>query len=218
MKENKKEQLDDIAAIKNLMEESSRFLSLSGLSGVFAGVYALIGAGLVYMDFSFVSSNEGTYSYREFIHDDSGTELFSKKLLYLVSVATVVLTLSLITGYFFSKRKAKSKGGLLFDSTAKRMLMNLFIPLLSGGFFALILIQHKSIGLVPPATLIFYGIALYNAGKYSYKEIRILGIMEIILGLISGYFMGFGLLFWALGFGVLHIIYGISMYLKYERN
>lgn len=218
MNENKQEQLDNIAAIKNMMEESSRFLSLSGLSGVFAGLYALVGAGLVYVDFSFVSSGKGTYSYFDFIHDESGAEVFKNKLIYLFTVAIIVLVLSLITGYYFSNRKAKNKGGKLFDSTAKRMLLNLFVPLLSGGFFCLALIKHNSVGLVPPASLVFYGIALYNAGKYSYKEIRILGILEIILGLISGYFMGFGLLFWALGFGLLHIIYGVSMYMKYERK
>lgn len=218
MSENKQEQLDDIAAIKNMMEESSRFLSLSGLSGVFAGLYALIGAGLVYVDFSFVSSGKGTYSYFDFIHDESGAEVFKNKLIYLFTVAIIVLVLSLITGYFFSNRKVKNRGGRLFDSTAKRMLLNLFIPLLAGGFFCLALIKHNSIGLVPPATLVFYGIALYNAGKYSYKEIRILGILEIVLGVISGYFMGFGLLFWALGFGLLHIIYGVFMYMKYERK
>ena len=218
MKESNQEQLDDIAAIKNMMEESSRFLSLSGLSGVFAGLYALIGAGLVYKDLSFVSSGKGTYSYFDFIHDESGAEVFKNKLIYLFSVAIVVLILSLLTGYFFSNRKVKNKGGKLFDSTAKRMLLNLFIPLLAGGIFSIILIKHNSVGLVPPATLIFYGIALYNAGKYSYKEIRILGLLEIVLGLISGYFMGFGLLFWALGFGLLHIIYGITMYVKYERK
>lgn len=218
MEESKREQLEDIAVIKNMMEESSRFLSLSGLSGIFAGIYALIGAGLVYKDLSFVSSGKGTYSYFDFIHDESGAEVFKNKLIYLFTVAVIVLILSLITGYYFSNRKVKNKGGKLFDSTAKRMLMNLFVPLLTGGVFSLVLIKHNSVGLVPPATLIFYGIALYNAGKYSYKEIRVLGLLEIVLGLISGYFMGFGLLFWAIGFGLLHIIYGIFMYLKYERK
>jgi hypothetical protein len=44
-----------------------------------------------------------------------------------------------------------------------------------------------------------------------------LGICEIGLGLIASIYMGYGLLFWAVGFGVLHIIYGIVMYMKYER-
>ena len=214
----KNDQLSDLKEIKSLMEESSRFLSLSGLSGVFAGIYALIGASLVYWDFSFLTSDDGTYSYIDFIHDESGNEIFSKKLFYLLIVGVIVLVLSVLTGYFFSKRKAKNKGGILFDSTAKKMLYNLLVPLLAGGLFSLILIKQNAVGLVPSATLVFYGIALYSAGKYSYKEIRVLGFTELFLGICSGFFIGYGLLFWALGFGVLHILYGVLMYVKYDKN
>ena len=66
--------------------------------------------------------------------------------------------------------------------------------------------------------LIFYGLALINSSKYTFFEIRYLGIAEIVLGLIASVFVSSGLILWAAGFGLLHIIYGIIMYYKYERK
>jgi hypothetical protein len=66
--------------------------------------------------------------------------------------------------------------------------------------------------------LIFYGMALLNGSKYTYHEIRALGILEVLLGLIASMNLGHGLLFWALGFGVLHIIYGVLVWYRHERK
>ncbi len=44
-----KEQLEALSDIRSMMEQSSRFISLSGLSGIFAGITALVGAGLAYL-------------------------------------------------------------------------------------------------------------------------------------------------------------------------
>jgi len=215
---DKEEQLGHLSEIRNLMEKSSRFLSLSGLSGIFAGIYALIGAYLVYSDFGIVSSGTTRVSYSEFINIESGSDSVVQKLQSLFIIGGAVLILSLVTGYFFTSRKAKKQNLNMWDSTAKRMVVSLFIPLIAGGIFCLMLIKHGSIGLVAPATLVFYGLALLNASKYTFNDIKYLGVLEIILGLISAYYIGRGLLFWAVGFGVLHIIYGTVMYFKYEKN
>ena len=132
--------------------------------------------------------------------------------------ALLVLGLSLGVGFFFTQRKAKKAGLKVWDKTAKLMLVNLFIPLLAGGAFCLIMLHHGVVPFVAPATLVFYGLALLNASKYTFNDIRYLGISEIVLGLIALYFIDYGLLFWAIGFGVLHIIYGTAMYFKYERE
>jgi hypothetical protein len=101
---------------------------------------------------------------------------------------------------------------------AKLTIINLFIPLFVGGVFCMILLSHHLIYLIAPTTLLFYGLALFNAGKYTLKEVRYLGLTEMLLGLFASYYAGYGLLFWALGFGILHIIYGTVMYFKYERS
>ena len=91
------------------------------------------------------------------------------------------------------------------------------VPLVAGGLLILILIAKGLIGLIAPVSLIFYGMALFNASRHTLEEVKVLGIIQIGLGLISSYFVEYGLLIWALGFGVVNIIYGIYMHYKYER-
>ena len=215
----KEEQLGHLSEIRNLMEKSSRFLSLSGLTGIFAGMYALLGAYFVYSDFNIVSSDTASVSYSEFIKTaNSGTDSVILKIQSLFIIGAIVLVLSLVTGYIFTSRKAKKQNLNVWDSTTKRMVVSLSIPLIAGGIFCLILIKHEVVGLIAPATLIFYGLALLNASKYTFNDIKYLGVLEIVLGLVSAYYIGRGLLFWAVGFGVLHIIYGAVMYFKYDQN
>lgn len=213
----KSEHLQDLHEIRSIMERSSRFISLSGLSGIFAGFCALLGALTVFIyqqDFFYGRYyNQGIFLKEDLI---SGVE-FSKFLTFIMTVGFLTLLLALFFGVFFTTRNARKKGLPFWDSTAKRMVFNLFIPLVTGGLFCLVLLYHRQIYLIAPITLIFYGLALINASKYTIDDIRYLGISEIILGLIASIFVGYGLLFWAFGFGILHIIYGSKMYWKYER-
>ena len=199
------EHLKAITDIRTMMERSSRFISLSGLSGVCAGIFALCGAAVAYIK---LNSFNGTYERFE----------LKNTIIYLLLVASVVLTLSVATGIALTVRNSKKKGVKIWDATIKRLLINLMIPLMAGGFFCLSMLYHGFVGFVAPATLIFYGLTLINASKYTLNDIRYLGICEIILGLMASVYIHNGLLFWAVGFGVLHIIYGTVMYFKYERN
>lgn len=206
--ENKTQYLEDISQIRSMMERSSRFISLSGLSGVFAGIYALGGA---FMAHQIINNEMGTSYQIKFLNLSSG------RLEQLVIIALAVLTMALGTGIIFTTRKARKDGLKIWDKTAKLLIINLLIPLITGGLLCLIFLHHGLLGIVAPSTLIFYGLALINASKYTFTDIRYLGFAEIILGLISAYYAGFGLYFWAVGFGILHILYGTLMYFKYER-
>ncbi len=198
----------DIAEMRSMMERTSKFLSLSGLAGMMAGLYALSGAYIAYKFFNF-NPDEIVYS------TTSGS--LSSSLLKVIFLAFIILILAIGTAMFLSYKKANKKGEKLWNATAKRLLINMAVPLIVGGLLILILISKGFIGLIAPFTLLFYGLALYNASKFTYEEVRSLGLIEIGLGLISSYFVGYGLLFWALGFGVVHIIYGIYMHYRYKR-
>ena len=203
---------EDLQAIRNMMERSSKFLSLSGLSGVVAGIFALIGAAAAY----FLILDSGQVQYDEYLRGISNTSTSSIRLLLGID-AVVVLIAATIGAFYFSMRKSKKANQPLWTNSTRRLLAHLLIPLVTGGLFAVILVTRNNIQLVASVTLIFYGLSLVNAGKFTFGEIHYLGLTEIVLGILAGIFVNYGLLIWALGFGVMHIVYGIVMYNKYER-
>lgn len=209
---NKREPIQQLNDIRTFMERSSRFISLSGLSGVSAGVIALIGAGIawLYLDLSYSFFNIDAYLLRE------NNLTYNKIWQFIIADAIIVLILAITAGIFFTTRRARKKGLKVWDSTAKRLVINLLIPLVAGGLFCIVLFYHHLVFLIAPASLIFYGLALINASKYTLHEIKILGLSEVALGLIASLFPGYGLIFWSAGFGLLHIIYGLVMYFRYE--
>jgi hypothetical protein len=206
---NKIDYIQDIAEIRSMMERSSKFLSLSGWAGVFAGLYALTGAFFVFNVYDF-NPDKITYSSLD-------PEVFISNIPIIIGIALLILALSLITAIFFSYKKAVKRSEKLWNSAAKRLLLNMLIPLVTGGILILIIIKHGLFGLIAPLTLLFYGLALYNASIDTYNEIKILGLIEIILGLAGLVFIEYGLLIWAIGFGVVHIVYGIIIQYKYKK-
>ena len=203
--------IEDIKAIRKIMEESSRFLSLSGLSGVFAGVTAIAGALVAYF---FILDN-GSIHFDEYFNDLPAQVTFSIRW-QLIADAALVLVLSVLFSLYFSIKKSKSDGKNFWTPISKRLLINLLIPLVTGGVFVLVLLLQNNVQLIVPCFLIFYGLALVNAGKFTFGEIYYLGILEIITGLVSAFVQGWGMIFWIFGFGILHIIYGLAMYRKYD--
>lgn len=210
--------IEDLQEIRKLMENSSKFLSLSGLSGIFAGLTAIAGAVLAY--FQIKSFNT------KFIHyAATGRSIPEEDALQfrLFLIALSVLILAVSFGILFTAIKAKKEGQKLWTPLAYRVLRSLLIPLSFGGLFILALIKQGQLGypvfhLIAPAMLLFYGMALLNASKYFSVEIKYLALGEMLLGAFLAFYPGYGLLVWAIGFGVLHIVYGAVMYFRYERN
>lgn len=199
-----KDYLKDIQDIKSMMAQSSQFISLSGLSGILAGIYALVGA---YFAYNIIENDRSYY-----------ITLESTTFKLIIGIALLVLLLSIVTAYLLTIRKAKKMGEKVWNSTSKRLIINFCIPLITGGIFTLLLLKNGYYGLIAPITLIFYGMACVNASKYTLRDVRYLGITQILLGLIATEFSGYGLYFWVLGFGICHILYGSIMHYKYDRN
>lgn len=194
--------IKDIAEIRSMMERSSKFLSLSGWAGIMAGLYALAGAYFAHSAFGF-NPDELFYS--------------SPNLASVIWLAIGILVLALITAIYFSKRKADGNGENIWNATSRRLLSSMAVPLVAGGAFILILMAHGLIGLIAPLMLLFYGFALVNAGYYTITEVKVMGMVQIVLGLSGAWFIEYGFLLWAVGFGLVHIIYGIYMHFRYER-
>jgi hypothetical protein len=194
--------LKDLSEIKNIMTKSSRFISLSGLSGILAGIYALIGAAAAYYMVT-------TYSRGTLILDG---KIFQVCLGILIAVAA----LSIITGIILTTRKAKKTGESIWDNSSRRLLFSFLVPLITGGIYILIILWQGKYGQTGGLMLIFYGLALISASKHSIGDIKYLGLIQVALGLIAALFPGYGFWIWVIGFGIMHIIYGSIMHFKYD--
>lgn len=198
---------EDLSHIRSMMERSSRFISLSGLSGVFAGISAIIGGMYAYQLFG---TNGISYMDGSSYHENSNLvrELFF--------TASIVLFSALTFATFFTWRKSRKYNLPIWTTATKKMLFNLAIPLFVGGVFCIALLGYKIYFLIAPTTLLFYGLALINAEKYTFSDIKYLGFCELILGCVSLFYLEYGLVFWIIGFGLLHVLYGLIMFKKYK--
>ena len=210
-------QKNDLSAIKEMMEKSTKFSSITGLSVFFSGLLAIAGAAIIYFDVG-IPLGDVEISYSQLIDQDVDQKDRFLKIKLLVIMALAILVVSLFVIYFSAKQKSRKNGIELFNQTFGRTFTSLSVPLLTGGVFSLFLIHHDMYGLVAPATLIFYGLGLINASKHSYDEFSSLGYAELLLGIVASYFMGMGLLFWVIGFGLGHVILGLYLHLNYDRK
>lgn len=198
---------EDLSHIRSMMERSSRFLSLSGLSGVFAGITALVGSAYAY----FVMQREGVSYF-----DGQQISFSNALMIELVLTGLVILVVAVTLGYIFTVRKSKRNQVSMWDQTTKRLLVAFVIPLIVGGLVCLAMLFHGMLVFVAPMTLIFYGLALVSAERYTLSDVKYLGLCEIALGILSLFFLGWGFLAWIIGFGALHIVYGLVMHKKYH--
>ncbi|MEP2937000.1 MAG: hypothetical protein ABJM06_01305 [Gilvibacter sp.] len=197
------EHLDNLSHIKDLMNRSSRFISLSGLSGILAGIYALIGATVAFL---YVFPTHENY-----------VNLSSWNFKLMLIILALVAVASVGTAYLLTTKKAKRNGEKIWDATTRRLLINFMIPLLVGGLYILIKLQSQHYGLTASLMLIFYGLALVNASKYTIGNIKYLGYAQLVIGLLCAAYPGYGFWFWVLGFGVFHVVYGALMYLQEKK-
>lgn len=207
------EQLSALQDIRSMMERSSRFLSLSGLAGLVIGTFAILGVIGMYVFLDLSPIEPGYYELAKGMDGEPDLGFYR----FIFADALIVLSLSLLAGVLMARIKAKHLNQPFWDAPAKRVLINMFMPLAAGGLYSLILMYHGHFEFVTSATLIFYGLALLNASKYTIDDIRYLGMLEIGAGLLASFYIDYGLLIWTFGFGVLHIVYGFVIYLKYEK-
>lgn len=200
--------LETLQEIRSIMERSARFLSLSGWSGIWAGTIALIGAYIANMR---LPSAWIARKNPECILCDAAT-------VQLLWLAIIILFTALSGGIFFTWRKVKKQGLNLWNHASRKLLIQVAIPLIAGGVFCIALLGNGDNIYLSPASLIFYGLALINGSKYTISDIRYLGIFEVVLGAVNLFIPEYAIYFWASGFGVLHILYGIIMWNKYDKE
>ncbi|XVJ66666.1 MAG: hypothetical protein HEQ40_11090 [Lacibacter sp.] len=212
--------IETLQEIREMMNRSSRFISLSGLSGVAAGLCALTGAWFAY---GVINGGAGATkrsgAIRDYVLTDAGIpslRSFMGDRLFLIAAGTFLS--AFVLAFLFTYIRSRKQQIPVWGIMARRLVWNVLLPMMVGGVFLLKLIEAGVIGLIAPGCLIFYGLALINGSKFTLGEVRYLGYTILLLGIINCWFPGYGLYFWAAGFGICHILYGIIMWNKYERN
>lgn len=193
---------EDIAHIRSMMERSSRFISLSGWAGILPGIFALSGLSLAIW---FIQNSKTTGLYND------GIDNTSPLAIQLVLTAFVVLALSVFSSWYTCMRKAKAEHQSTWTPAIQNMLVYFSIPLLAGAVVAGWVYAKEDWGLMAPVILSFYGLALIQASHFTLKSVYWLGLIEIALALLSG-IPGWGIPILAIGFGLLHVIYGMLQF------
>jgi hypothetical protein len=200
--------IEQISHIHQILAQRTKFNALSGLSGILAGVYALIGSAI---------AARIIYRSDTLLYNDFKSGVGSDGIVALWIVAFVVLIASIGTGLYFSYKKAKANGELLFNQAGKKVIKEFALFMVTAGIILIILYSKGYLYLLSPMCLIMYGLAHIHIASFINSEVRSLGLAILMIGLVSLLFPGYGLVAWTLGFGVMHIVYGFLMWYKYER-
>ncbi len=200
----------EISHIRSLMERSTKFTPLSGLSGIMAGVYAFLGATVVW---SLIKD----HAMVPVFHSTRSFDLSDKLILQIYIIAATVLLLSVSTAIWLTLRKIEKRGESTRNAGRKELLGRMAVPLVTGGLLLNIFFFRGELFFIAPISLIFYGLALVSGSYYTISLVKYLGYSEIILGLAAALFPASGPYCWITGFGLLHIVYGSIIYYKYER-
>jgi hypothetical protein len=211
--------IESLEEIKSYMQKSTRFLSLSGWSGIWVGACGLV-SGLLAM-YLLREATISPVNYNYYGENFKGEIFYAVKKtlrIKLLILAFFTFLAAVSGGFFFSARKAKKDGVPFVNHVFRRMIVNFSIPLITGGLVCLSFIYHNYIILVAPATLIFYGFALFMVARDTLDEIKTLALLEILLGIVSFFLLKYNMICWIIGFGVLHVVYGIIMRNKYDKH
>lgn len=209
--DNYSEQLQALSDIRSMMEKSTKFVSLSGVTGIVIGIVALLCSALCFFVAN-VYPFENQYYHKLLISMDNIWGIAPIVFIVLLAICTILI--SLIIGGYFTLQKAKKSNVTLWSRSFQQMIINIGIPLIVGGIFCIALAMKGAWEFVAPSTLIFYGLSLINGGKYTLQDVNSLGLAEIVLGCIALFSPGYGLEFWTIGFGIFHIFYGAKIYIK----
>ncbi|MFK8060597.1 MAG: hypothetical protein AB8B78_10950 [Polaribacter sp.] len=196
---SQKDYLRDISEIKTLMSKSSKFISLSGLSGILAGVYSLLGAG--YYFFGIKSEDD-----------------FSSSIIPITVIVLIVFFATTITTVFFTSKRSKITGEKIWGDSTKNLIVSFSTTFYIGVICILILYFKEEYTYLLALLILFYGIAIINASRHTNVIIQPLGFIEVVIGLLCIIYPEFSLWFCILGFGIIHIIYGSIFYFKYDKK
>lgn len=190
---------ENLRVIRELMERSTRYSTFSGLSGICAGLFSILGC--LVQRFWVLSLPA------------------SERLVAFTINWTLVIALTIGADFFLTKRKAPLVGKTILSRLGRQMVVASAPGLLTGALLTLFLLQQGHMDQVYPVWMLSYGSAVCAVGLFSQKEVGRLGrafltagALTLALGLLTAlqpYIASLGLFITALTFGGFHIAYGL---------
>lgn len=209
---DKEHSIEELKHIRKVMDRSARFLSLSGWSGVWAGVVALAGAAAAHKILKVYYQSVGGLN----AGFNLNIESYAICVCRLLILSILIFVVAFIGAFIFTYIKNKKENIPIWNPASKKLLISLALSIGVGAVFCLGLLRQNDIQYIVPVMLLVYGFALINSSRYTLTDVRYLGCCEVVLACVCLFYPQYSLWFCAAGFGVLHIIYGFIMWNKYK--
>jgi len=181
--------MDNLRYIRETMERSSSFTGISGWGQVAIGVTALAAAVLAAQQATVKS---------------------------WLAVWFVEAMFSLLIAGWSMDRKARAAGLPLFSGPGRKVAFSLSPPLLAGALLTAVLYRAGSTNSIPGMWLLLYGTGVVTGGMFSVPVVPVMGLCFMTLGAAALFAPAFlANWFLALGFGILHITFGVIIARRY---
>ncbi len=206
---------DTLSDIRNMMERSQKVLFLEGTAGIVVAVWALLGAVAVSLVLYGTVSPLWGATVNPIRQPDWDT------FLIVAIICASVFCAAFMTVWLMSKHRASREGlDFSFDAGTRRLLGNFFTAMVTGGLVCLTPIFNDLWNLIPGFMLVFYGLAVVLISPIAFKIsiTKYLGYAEIVIGVAALAFSSFGMMFWTIGFCILHLIWGIWFKIWFDRK
>ncbi|MFB3891755.1 MAG: hypothetical protein ACE15C_07000 [Phycisphaerae bacterium] len=217
---------EELKIIRQLMERPIRCSTMSGYSGILAGCAALAGLAADSLICAYYAVGRGGESWQEPITSP-------RVAMWTNAVVWGCVFLVALAGTLGLTRLREIRSGMPFWSPVKRKLLRTILPPFVAGAGLTSAIMYRwyisdgpnEWGLIPPVWMLFYGVACWQVGEFSIRELRYMGAAFIVAGLLTAAFWQAhfpGLApgeapYLTLGatFGGFHIVYGIVVRIRH---
>ncbi len=202
----------NLAAIRQLMERPIRYSTMSGLSGILAGLAALVGVAI------------DRHVYNHYLP----REAMWINIFVWAGVFIAAFTCSAVLTHIRERKQNMP----FWSPVKRRILMTILTPFICGIGLTVAIMYRWYIkdgpnqwGLIPAICMTFYAVALWQVGSFSIGELRVMAVAFILAALVSACFFQADIPglekgtapSWALGitFGGFHIIYGLVVWIRH---
>lgn len=181
--------IDNLQFIRETMERSAVFTSVPGYGGALMGATAM-GAAIIAYNQSRVEN-------------------------WLI-VWLVEAVLAFAIGLFALWQKAKNSNVSLASVPARKFASAFAPPIIAGIILTALFYYRGFYPFLPCVWLTLYGTAVVTGGAFSVRIVPIVGWIFVAFGAVAAFApSSWGNLLMALGFGVLHIVFGLIVARRY---